>query len=326
MSNNSSISLNQMSVNFIRGQLIYNSINWLAIFVDLVSALTSLLVLSHSKHKAKYRTKTFILLKLLFINSFLFSCCHLPVTTWHIYNGIFGVPELYKRRFCFLINQFDAFFNRHSRLLILLIGFDRLAITVRKSATVTASFNPIRPGFLISTASIVLGNVVLQTFFMSDEFADESPLIYCNLDKSLGKRFGLGMLFFSVLLTWLAFLLYFAMLIVVLFKQIHGAPDHGSTNGCSVDSVALKRARKITYSLTYYSTIIYLVTGPMTITCLVAMEALENYQLLSALGPSITWILYLESTFHTVSLLFMDDFRTDFLSLGKNLARVAPAN
>jgi len=294
--------LRQKSIDFLRDQVKYNVIEWEALLADATASFISLYLLL--KNKLDYKSRTYFFLKLLFFNCLSQSVYSLPFTSWHIFNGMFGLDEVYSKRICFLVNQFQFFFVHNNCAITLLVSFDSLLVTLQKSPTLGSNFSPSKPKFLALLIGILSINIMIQIFLISDDYS--GSVISCTARGTLGDHFALPVMLVFVVLTWLAFFVDIFMLIVALvrYKNQHVVD--------SVDLIAIKRARRITLVLTYTS-LVYLFVGPMSTTVLTVLLASgSNAFLLQTIMPLVSWLIYVEAVFYTGSLLLLEDYRRDF--------------
>jgi len=298
---------NQLSIELLRDHVKYNFLELIATLVNLVACLVSLNILRKSTEK--YGSRTFFLLKLLFVNILLGCIYSLPITTWHIINGIVGIDEVYAKFTCYLINQLNLFWERNTCVITLMIAIDRLMVTFLKNLTINHYFNPSNPSFVFMLSIVLLLSILIQVLQFFDDYTDTLLVVLCTVGSSLGKPFGLANVFLYVLLTWLTFIVYIFMLICVRIRHA----NFNDTNNSSINYVEMKRTRKLTLVLTYTS-VVYLIIAPMSFTVL-SILAVTNPFIKRWLAPSVSWLLCLEAVFYTGSLLFTEDYREDFIKL-----------
>jgi len=266
------------------------------------------LLIFHRDQKSSYKSRTFVLLKLLFANDLLLSTYMIIVSFWHVFNGLFGFDEIHSKRTCFLVNSLQIFFASNNCLLTLLISLDRFSVLTKKTMAITTDYSASNIRFLSTLLILFVLSTTIYVIGLFQEF-DSAPVLYCTLKTSWGNTFATTSLLFSNTLTWSTMFVYLVLLVLNLlhvFKM--GSP----TDQPGIATLKLtKRLSKVLAC----STLIYFLLGPLS-----NMSFLVLYQVLPAFATSfiasiLGMTIFIEGSFFTLSLLAMKMFRDDFRKL-----------
>jgi len=314
LSNGSSIdflSLQQMSIEFVRQQQKYKIVQAVTSSVNMVFCWATLCVFQ--KFSQNYQSSTFYFLRLFFITDLLWSACTLILDLWHIANAIYGLPEMHPIRTCFLINQLEYVFFRTSSLYSLWIALDRLLIMSRKQGHHTPIFNHKQKEFVLIAMSPVIISVILHIIVIFDQYDPDMYLIFCATRLSFGKNFSaLIFLVIPTMASYAAFFIYFFMLIVAGSKY-RKLINNLSPND-SVEIAQLKRSRKITQVLSHTAIVYFFLGGPLVSSIIASLQG-PGLDFLFTLSSLLTAMLMVKGIFYTISLLFVQQFREDFLKI-----------
>jgi len=267
------------------------------------------LLIFHRDQQSSYKSRTFVLLKLLFANDLLLSTYMVIISIWHAFiNGLFGFDEIHSNRTCFLVNSPQVFFIKNNCFLTLLISLDRFSILTKKPLTITADYNASNVGFMSTMLILLVLSTTVCVIGFFQPF-DSTPVLHCTLKASMSKNFATFTLLISNTLMWSTLFVYLALIVLNqlnIFKM--GSPN-------DQPSIATLKLTKRLSRVLAYSTLIYFLLGPLS-----SMTLLVLYQVLPAFATSfIAAILgamaFLEGSFFTLSLLAMKVFRDDFRKL-----------
>jgi len=101
--------------------------------VNILFCTISILTLWRSKF---FTGRLFVLLRLFILNDLTLSLFTSSLQLWHIFNGIFGVPELYSRFVCLLLNGWQFPLVTNNALLASMVALDRLQFSLQPTKKV----------------------------------------------------------------------------------------------------------------------------------------------------------------------------------------------
>jgi len=304
-----SSNLTQSSINLVHDQLYTFIITLIIQLLNLILCLISLRIFSIDQ-QASYRSRTMVLLRLLFANSLCLSAYCSFLVIWHVINGIFGFDELFQQRTCFVINGGQIFFILNNDLLTLMIAIDRFLMLTEQ--TISGVYDYKNARFIGTILSGAILSFSLNMLCLFDQF-DTEPVLVCTLKSSLGSRFLKPAWFFKICLNWATVCTYIVLMVLNQLK-IFNLDSPGTANQANLNT--LKLAKRLSKVLAF-STIIYFILGPLSSSLLFVLATLNviNDLATSFVGAALSMTQLIEGSFYALSLLAMKAFRDDFRKL-----------
>jgi len=310
--NTSTISLEDLSIKTIRSLLIPQLLYLIFGTVNLISALLCSIVLF--RHRKKFSGRTFSFLRLFFVQDCFLTLYMLIFNSlWHLYNNLFSRAEIFPRYVCFRFTGVLFCMVINNSLLTFLISIDRLRITLRpKSGNVKFNWTFCTIIMLIGPSIISCVLYIVSLFDNAD--SSTAFVVYCTTRSSTGPKMTLILWYMLTISSYATLLVYLIMLLFTWFKSIKVFNSKSTRQRSkAVKAINARMTNKLS-KLLAYTTIAYFLIGPLpnTISALLALFFSTDAFLF---GSYIGWMTFTESTVYTVSLLFLGQFRREFLSM-----------
>jgi len=311
-SNNTSTSksLESLSIATIRSLLIPQLLYLVFGTVNLLASTICIIVLFRGK---QFTGRTFVFLRLFFVQDFLLTLYMLVVNSiWHLFNNLFGRSEIFPRYACFRFTGVLFCMVINNSMLTFMISIDRLRMTLKPTlGSLKFKWTP-GTAFMILTPSMVSCLLYIVSLF---DNADSSTIVlYCTTRSSTGPKTTLLFWYTLTSSSYATLFIYLFMLLTARCKlaQIDTSTENGNQIS-SVNAINIKMTRRLS-KLLAYTTMAYFIIGPLPNTVSALLVSFLPADIVS-LGSYIGWMTFTESSMYLVSLLFLDQFREEFLSM-----------
>jgi len=250
----SDLNLTQVSIQEVRAMLPIFIIYFFTVLTNGLLCLISLKIFSSNKNN--YKTRTYTFLRIFFFNDALLSTYYLMIAIFHLFNVAAGLPELYTKHSCYLLNGVIFLFIRNNVWLALVISVDRLLVLIRKS-TVIIAHKPITSNFLLPMLLGLFLSITVHGLTLAFRVPlDDSKLVTINqLPACIPTNWVMDLMTMAVIApVYVTFFIYSAMLIMAQLRWYKLTAEEA-------DNIVLKRSRKLTKVLGYTS-LAYFLIGP----------------------------------------------------------------
>jgi len=218
--NTTSLSLETISVNTIRGYIVAQLVFVVSCSLNAVCCLMSSLTLWRGKF---FTGRMFVLLRIFFLNDGLTSLFVCSLQLWHISNNLNSVPELFSRSTCFWINGLQFFLVISNVLISMMVALDRLQFSLNPTKVIPKYFEPSCFSWSMLIVPFVLSGV-LYILSLLDNGGGETVLLYCTARNSTGPKTTV-LLWSSIFLFSIGtMLLYVFMLMVACCRKTKVGP------------------------------------------------------------------------------------------------------
>jgi len=278
--------------------------------LNLVCCSVSFLILNKNS-KTLFYGRTFLLLRVFFLNDLICSAYIWAYQSWHIANNFSAHDEAMPRSHCFRIVGPQLFFIFNNILLSLMIGIDRwlsiYSISRQDSQVADQRLTSLRTICMLSVPFVTSG--LVYTSCALDNGDADKLVLYCSARVCTGPRTTRFMWSSQLALNTITVLAYLGM----LTANYHQKKISSLSTNNNLNAIKLKMNHKVNRVLAFMTFGNFAVGPLQSGLSVLFVEWLPD--MLLSVGLYLGWLTFVIGTMYMGSLIFVEQFRDELLKM-----------